>query len=379
MNFVIYNPNSKGGNFKYTEYTAKALAEKGCNVEVVFPPCNINTEGLFIAKPILCTDQTQTQTFNKIRKKLYFLFRIIANPFIFFFHIKNLPSSNILFNDFDQLTALLWTPLFAKLKKKHKFAVILHDPDRDAFPGGLKHTFRSMKAIMKIMDVAFFHEEIPKKEYYNSFNGSKVSIPHGIYLPAAIDKNLQNTIFQFKRNNKLLTIPGNIRFEKNYHLIIEALKDLPDCKLLIAGFPSSSKVNTMHLKKIAATGKVEKRILWLEKYLSENEFSTVINSSDLVLLYYKKSFTSQSGIFNQIAPFKKKVLLSKTNSAMYKVAKEFGIGTIVEPDNKDAFICGVNSAIKGKKNGSMWNKYISYASWQKQAERIINAMTTKTI
>ena len=231
-----------------------------------------------------------------------------------------------------------------------------------------------MKAILKIMDVAFFHEQLPDKIYYKAFTGNKISIPHGIYSPAPANTKLFKKIEAFKNNGKLLCIPGNIRYEKNYQMIIEALSKLKDYKLLIAGSPSSSSVDVKELKELAKIQQVEDRILWLVKYLTDDEFTSVLESSDLILLYYQNSFTSQSGILNQIAPLKKNVLISDTPSALTKLAKEFKLGTIAEADNKDAFISGVKTATSNTSYKAQWESFLNYASWDKQSKEIIRGL-----
>nr|WP_319397839.1 glycosyltransferase [uncultured Carboxylicivirga sp.] len=379
MQIFIYNPNSKGGNYKYAQYTTNALAEKGAHVTLILPknsqPNNLTTyspNDLQTYRPILLSDQPNTT--NTLLKKLYFFYRIFFNPIIFYRFLKKQPASKIIFNDFDQLTAIFWGPLFKKLKKKHKFSIVLHDPDRDAYPGGIKHTKRSMKAIMNVMDVAFFHEQLPEKIYYQNFPGYKQTIPHGIYPPAKLDEKLFEEINQFKQDSQLLVIPGNIRYEKNYQLIIKTLQNIPECKLLIAGAPSSSSVHIDELKKLSYEYKVDGRIFWLCRYLSESEFTSILEVSDLILLYYQQSFTSQSGILNQIAPLKKNVLISDTSSALTKLAKEFNLGTIAKADSAEFFVKGVKSAIIDKSYKQYWDNYLKYASWDKQAEEIIRSI-----
>ncbi len=386
---IIYNPNSKGGNYKYAQYTAQALVNQYSAVTLVLPknttyepndqttsrPNDIKTSrpnDLTTYKPLLLSDVPNTSV--TLIKKLHFFYRIFFNPIIFYRFIKKQPASNIIFNDFDQLTAIFWAPLFKRLKKKHTFSIILHDPDRDAYPGGIKHTNRSMKAIMSLMDVAFFHEQLPDKVYYKDFTGQKISIPHGQYAPESANTKLKEYICNFKENAPLLCVPGNIRYEKNHHLIIEALKDLPDHKLLIAGSPSSSGVNIDELKALAEKHKVKDRILWVVRYLTESEFTAVLECSDLILLYYKKTFTSQSGILNQIAPLKKNVLISDTPSALTTLAIEYNLGTIAKADDIDSFKQGVQSAIEDRSYINHWEAYLDYASWEKQSKEIIRGL-----
>lgn len=371
MNYIIYNPNSKGGNYKYAQYTSEALCKQGAKLTLVLPkntqPYILNPDS-YTLYPILLSDQPKT--INTLLKKGHFLLRTIINPIHFFILLRKLESSNVIFNDFDQATAVFWAPLFRLLKKKHRFAVVLHDPDRDAYPGGLTHTHRSMKALLGIMDIAFFHECLPTKAYYSGFKGHKISIPHGIYLPAPADTHLRNAIERFKGDKTLLCIPGNIRLEKNYQLIIEALPMLGDCRLLIAGAAASSAIDSQALQSLAEKIDVAERIYWHTHYMSDEQFTSILEVADLVLLYYKSSFTSQSGILNQIAPLKKNVLISDTPSALSQLAKEFGLGTVTMADDLQAFVKGVQTSLKDASYPLKWDNYLNYASWTRQSELI---------
>lgn len=371
MNYIIYNPNSQGGNHKYAIHTAASLVKQGAAVTLLLPSNSQNHDQQLNYKPLLINDQPTTN--STILKKLHFFLRILLNPIIFFIYLIKQPSSRIIFNDFDQLTAILWAPLFKLLKKKHQFSILLHDPDRDAYPGGIKHTHRSMKAIMSLMDIAFYHEQLPHKVYYQAFAGKKISIPHGIYAPAQADTPLLTRLQAFKKDDILLCIPGNIRLEKNYTLIIKALQELPHCKLLIAGSPSSSAVKTEELKKLATQLNISDKIYWHTQYLSNEEFTSILEIADLILLYYKTTFTSQSGVLNQIAPLEKNVLISDTPSALTKLAQDFHLGTIVKADDKDAFIEGIHSALNNKHYKQHWDEYLKFACWKKQSELIIES------
>ncbi|NPA36352.1 MAG: glycosyltransferase [Chlorobi bacterium] len=229
-----------------------------------------------------------------------------------------------------------------------------------------------MKLIMGLMNVAFYHERLPSKPYYNSFKGNLTSIPHGLYEPEQEDQKLSEWLAARKGEDYLLCVPGNIRMEKNYKLIIESLPKLKNCKLLIAGSPANSSVNIDELKQYAASKGVDDKIIWLTKYLTEEEFTSVLKVSDLILLYYKTSFKSQSGILNQIAPLKKNVLISDTESGLTELARRFDLGTIIMPDNKIALINGIKSANENTNYINNWNKYIKFASWEKQCTVIIN-------
>jgi glycosyltransferase involved in cell wall biosynthesis len=143
---------------------------------------------------------------------------------------------------------------------------------------------------------------------------------------------------------------------------------------VIAGSPSSSSVSVNSLRKLAASLDVADRVVIIEKFLSPEEMNAVIESSDLILLNYKNTFTSQSGVFNLIAPFRKKLVISRTESGLAALAKKFGIGHFVEPDNLNDFVhvlCKILHDDSNRLNG--WDEYLKYASWENHVNIVVNA------
>ena len=76
----------------------------------------------------------------------------------------------------------------------------------------------SMKSIMSLIDIAFYHGYLPEKAYYKG-NFLKVNVPHGIYDNVEIDLALLSHIRELSKGYSLLGILGNIRQEKNYEIL----------------------------------------------------------------------------------------------------------------------------------------------------------------
>jgi glycosyltransferase involved in cell wall biosynthesis len=291
--------------------------------------------------------------------------------------LKQQPASVVIFNDYDQLTSFLWAPLLRRLKKRHQFAVILHDPDRDKYLPLRSLAVASMKQVMSVMDVAFYHGYLPEKPYYKK-GLLTVEVPHGIYPPSngsvAFDKLLEEK----KNKPYLLGILGNIRDEKNYELVIAALASLPDCQLLVAGAKASSDVPVERYRELIKKLGLEDRVIWIERYLDEGELSSAIRHCDVVSLYYKTSFTSQSGMLNMIAPYRKKLVVTDTPSALQKVVRQYGLGVLAPADSQSAFVHSVQLLLGQPQDAftAGWERYESDASWASHARLAIDAFNT---
>jgi len=374
MRVVLYESSSYGGCYDYSLYLLRAYKENPdvSNVVLILPSCSgYSGEGV---KKMLLPDQIKSK--NKFYRKFHFLLRNILNPFILFFYLLGQRETLVLFNDFEQLMAPLYAPFFKLFLKKHTFAVFLHDPDRDNYPPSQKISEFCMKSLMSFMKIGLYHDYLPNKPYYALKNTSFLSVPHGLYASVSEDEKMYTEIKQKKGDSFLFSIIGNIRKEKNYHLAIEALATIPTASLLIAGSPANSSVDTGELKRLAKQRDVEDRIFWIEKFFTNEELSAVIAVSDCVLLYYAATFTSQSGILNLVAPYKKRLIAASVPSSLYACCKRFNIGKLAEADNLEALTAAMQELVFEKNTKYDWENYLEYASWSNQVTRVVELLKT---
>jgi glycosyltransferase involved in cell wall biosynthesis len=373
MQVIIYESASFGGCYDYSLQLAQAYQRNAyvANVQLLLP--KIAKTNLPQAKKILLADKLTTQ--SKWKKKLHFLWRNFINPLLLLRFLQQQPPAFVLLNDFEQLTALFWVPLYKLLFKKHTFGIFLHDPDRDAYPPSTEFSVKCMKSIMSLMTVGLYHEHLPQKPYYQT-NGKTtyLSVPHGLYSLPKPDTQLLQQLNSQKQGKIYAAIVGNIRLEKNYHLVIPVLSYFPQLQLIIAGSPASSDVDITALKRLAEQHQVAHQITWIERFLTEAELSAVITATDIVLLTYSRTFTSQSGILNVVAPFRKKLIVSDVGSSLTSVVKRFHLGVLITPDDRHALQEGISKTISQPPTNANWDDYLSYASWDKQVSMVLEVL-----
>lgn len=376
MKILIYSNSSFGGIYEYALQIGKAFNEHS-KIEwckLVFPKnIEIKSDNY---KNILLKDASSSN--YRILQKIYFLYRSVVNPFIFRKYIKKAKPDIILFNDFDQISWFIWVPFFRFFKVTK--GIYLHDPDRDCF-FPLKIISRySMKQIMKLMDFALYHEKLPKKSYYLNLKKCRfINIPHGIYPLGEPDSVFEQYIVSLQQANCFFAcIPGNIRSEKNYHHAIGALAEIKNMILIIAGKKANSNIDIEKYKKQALELGVEKRLIIIEKYLSNHELAALFKYSKIILLYYSASFQSQSGILNLLSETKNKIIVSDTNSGLSNVVNKYKLGLAIKPDDSEELIQGIKQMLNDKISfyGS-WKKYIQYASWKNNINISMDAFLKK--
>jgi glycosyltransferase involved in cell wall biosynthesis len=324
--------------------------------------------------PVLMPDTPGDDAGTRTRK-LHFLQRTARNPLTLLRLLQKEPPSLVIFNDFEQITAPFWVPMFKATASRHTYAVVLHDPDRDNYPPNRRTSVQCMKALMSLMDFGLYHQHLPDKPYYAGKRTKYIDVPHGLYPPPAPDYDLVTLLSALKRPElQYATILGNIREEKNYTLALQALQRLPNMGLIIAGRASNQGVRTDTYKEQALALGVAERVVWVERFLTEAEMAAVIHASDLILLYYARTFTSQSGVLNTVAPMRKTIVASDGESSLAHTLRQFPIGVLAEPDNLDALCEALDTALHdGGPQPEDWDRYLAYASWTNHADTLLRA------
>jgi glycosyltransferase involved in cell wall biosynthesis len=369
MRIIIYNSSSFGGCYDYGREIHRAYQQiESISAVEWWVPENAPEENLDGVRRLFITDKPAASM--RILRQLHFLWRVLMNPLRLYQRLAASPPSCVILNDFEQLTAPIWAPLFRlAFYRKHVFSVILHDPDRDAYPPSLWWTKFSMKSLLKLCEIAFYHSYLPEKSYYTESEACQfLDLPHGVFhLPPPDAGFIERIRSMNPKGLHILCIPGNIRTEKNYHLAMEALVNLTDCALLIAGAASNARVDVPAYRQLASDLGVSNRVFWIEAYLNPAELAAVISASDVVLLNYAESFTSQSGIFNLTIPFGKPVVASSGKSGMTMAVESFGLGTLVKGLSVADLEEAVRSALRTARNEMNWRHYQEYASWSRHA------------
>jgi glycosyltransferase involved in cell wall biosynthesis len=365
----IYESSSKGGCFVYAQYLADAFVKNGNYVELIIPKnSELVSSHQYVCKYLLINDRTER--YWKYLARFHFLYRQIVNPLIFLCYLFRKNSCSIvIWNDFEQLSAPLWTLLLPVLAGNHQHQIVLHDPDRDAYPPHPIYAKWTMKCIMKRMHVGLYHGYLPDKSYYKLSSTLFKEIPHGIYRLPLPDKEIETIVQSLRVHHKSIWLAlGNIRFEKNYDTLLQVIKKFPDVKLIIAGSKSSSSVEYDVLKKEAEHLSVENQIYWDIRYLTEAQMAAYLNGADWVWLNYKDTFTSQSGILNLLVPYRKKFVYNKGYSSLAIVCNRFGLGTPSSSSNIVQIVEDIRSNEEVEISEVNWLLYEKEMAWSKIVE-----------
>jgi glycosyltransferase involved in cell wall biosynthesis len=375
MRIILYNPNSRGGNFDYVRELSKAYKNfPGVKEVRLLMPRNAeipDDEGV----KILMSDQPFFSL--RLYSQLYFLTRSFVNPICLFFYLLRRGPAFVIFNDYDQVTSYFWVPLFKLLRKRFTFSVILHDPDRDHYFRYRRLSSLTMRKVMTLANIAFYHDYLPDRPYYSGVSCRFVSVPHGQYKQLSLtnaDGVLKEKLMKFKGNSLLLGAIGNIRSEKNYDLLIDAIGTTKGIRLLISGIPANTSVSVEQLRKKIQSMNLIDDVMIIEKYADWSELKAMGEICDAFILYYSKTFQSQSGALNLFSSFRKPFLVSSNGSPMSMLVNKYELGLSTIPDSGMELKRMLEKFRAGDHASAKWEEYFSYASWDKHIEIAITAL-----
>ena len=199
------------------------------------------------------------------------------------------------------------------------------------------------KSIGYLSNNIIVHQEIAKGELSTQYgvNSSKIHvIPHGV---ESYGKVLDTAYAKKKLNiqGRIIFYFGFLRPDRGIEYALEAMKIIikkhPDVKLIIAGkahmfsfFEGEAYVN--RLKNLTRELGLSKNVIFINRYISEQELPLYFSSADLfVLPYTEEGIIGASGVMSKILHFGKPIIFTR----VYRFSELWNLDSmpIAEPEN----------------------------------------------
>ncbi|MBI3034060.1 glycosyltransferase family 4 protein [Candidatus Woesearchaeota archaeon] len=170
-----------------------------------------------------------------------------------------------------------------------------------------------------------------------------------------------------KRKNNSLLLFGIISPNKGAEYLIEAMQELPEYELTIAG----SAVDKEYYKKlIELVGKSKAKIKMETGWISEQRKKELFTNCDMLVLPYIKA-PYQSAVLHDAISYGLPIVATRTGG-VYEIVEQFKCGEVAEPKSKESLAAAI------KKTSSEYEKYqkgiAGYreeANWDRVAARHI--------
>lgn len=370
--FVLAS-TGRGGIADYTHDQANALHEIGLNVTVLCAPSFLEgRDARYHYLPTLRETDTNLNN-NRFIRRVKFARVLLSNMAELQKTLQPIKHAHLLIHFFEYLAPFWSNRLLSLAKNPIWIHTILHDPNRDYKIGPNWWHKSSLKAAFAPIDTVFAHTDErgdvdPSKQI--------VCVPFGVNLNTVKTRNRAKVRMELgvPINAPLLIAFGFIRDNKNLDRAIEALADLKDFHLLVAG-PEQGGDNkkASHYREIADQLGVSERVIWRTNFLPHETVADYLNASDLALLTYSRSFISSSAALSMSLSFRTPCLVSSGAALTRRLVEKYRVGIWVEPDSTEAITDGLQRW-RIQKLDSRWEDYELENSWQRNAELVRDAM-----
>ncbi len=237
-----------------------------------------------------------------------------------------------------------------------------------------------LKTLHKNFDAIVVHGETIQKEYLSYFPEDKMKVfiqrygadftQKTIYNYRSVEETITRFIDNKSENGKLVVFVGAIYYNKGTDRVIKYWNSNEinsKNKLIVAG-----KVSADYKELNEVTNSVSDNILFLPRYLNDDEYAYVLSKADIVTIPYRHA--SMSGIVYSAAAFSKPIVYTDTGAIKEYVGEE---GGFISENTSDCFARELSNAISlekkvlescgSKLHDNIYKKY----NWDEIARKLV--------
>ena len=200
-------------------------------------------------------------------------------------------------------------------------------------------------------------------------------VPHG---PTAFAESPATSRAKLKENygisdeRQVALFFGFLRAEKNLDGLLRALAHAgtKETHLYIAGnTPPGQQGHVQQCRELARSLGLEQQVTFDVRYVPDEELPALMKLCDWVALPYKPSFTSQSGVLNLAAFYRRPVLATPT-AGLRELLQEAAIGVMCPGFDDADLAAGIGRISECVKQDEAWDfaAYREKFSWARNAE-----------
>jgi|GEM_PF-339265 len=369
---IYFCDQSVGGIAKNSYEQAKALVAAGTKVDFLCPRDwllgDLSSPSKVIAR--LHAGPKHGSRFKNWSRFLSAC-KIIQNIYALDVEIRRCGATHVMFGSYFEYLSPFWAFLMRRHARRGViFGSMVLDPVRDYQVGPLWWHLVSVAAAYSFLRELFVHKDIAI-DTVRPVPGQRVTVvPHGPYLypPGGKDRHAMRADLGIAQDATVFLSFGHLRDNKNLNLLLEAMIRMPkDVVLLVVGSEAAPGQRTSaEYQAMAQLLKVDQRIRWVVRYISEDEVQSLFAVADFATMAYSRSFRSTSGILHVAAPLRMPVLVSCGDAPLGSMTEDYRLGVRIEPDSVDAIVTGMNRLLSVPHRGD-WDRFMKNFSYDENA------------
>jgi glycosyltransferase involved in cell wall biosynthesis len=372
---LVFCTADHGGLADYAHAQAEALAQHGSTVLLLAPPGFPIRSSLY--QRIHLPGIKPKSTRGRLQQQLATALTILCQQIALNRALASTGARKVLFTTYSEYLAPLWAWRLRRWARSGVcFTAVVHDPVRDFVVGPpWWHRF-SIAQGYSFLDVAFVHAPIQLDTASHQPQLRTQLIPHGLFrYPKSTSGSAElRRRLAIPSQATLLLSFGHIRNNKNLQLILQAMAELPELWLLVAGPEATAGQRpSAHYRKLAEQFGVANRCRWQIGYQRPEQVADHFTASDAVLLTYSGQFRSASGVLHLAANYRKPIIASAGASALLDTVRSFDLGVVVPADDAKALVQGIQHWLRHPPAPD-WQGYEAANSWERNAELVAQAL-----
>ena len=311
------------------------------------------------------------------RRRARFLAGQVLNPARLTRHVREFQADVVHLSVINHLTFPFWRRLMDRTGVK--IVATAHDVRRGKAVIHRGYEDRQLQAFYRRADALFVHSAAQVEDLidFPNVQRSRIHIvPHGPYdygVPRSPRTELRSK-YGWPVNKQLALFFGNIRDDKNLELLIRAMRHHRDrVHLAVVGRSGGGPHRGIdEYKRIAREAGVEASISFDDRYVPDAEIPDLFEASDWAALPYSREFTSQSGVLNIAARYRRAMLLSASGT-LEETFRQHDLGVLVTPDDENALTAGIKTMIDRVDSGSDYefDSYLEHFSWEQNIRKTV--------
>jgi glycosyltransferase involved in cell wall biosynthesis len=355
-----------GGIGRYThELASQLLHMPQLEVSVV---CSPDFEWLAQARYETITALPSLRHGNSVIRRTRFLGAQFVSPYRLLSLARKRQADVIHLANINHLTFPFWKRL---IPANSRLVVTAHDVRRAKKIISRRWEERALCDCYRRCAAVFVHSESQRADLRNFAgisDGQIHTVPHGPYsYPAASgERDKLRRDYGLPVEGDVALCFGSIRDDKNLMNTLLSLKHVPDPPCVLVAGRGGGKGNRSvdwYQQQVREAG-LESRVVFLDRYISDEEVGNLFQVSDVALLTYKTSFTSQSGVLNVAMHYGVPVIATPAPT-MAESIRQFGVGIVADDEDPTAIASGVRQWQMRRKEfvAARFGEYLNANSW----------------
>ena len=238
---------------------------------------------------------------------------------------------------------------------------------------------RQLKAFYRFADALFVHSEYQVRELAAFADVPKERIhvvPHGPYshASASASRAALRERWDLPQNERVALFFGKIRDEKNLDGLLRALHRTDAFPhLVVAGQEDGRHDGIDYYRQLAGELGMAERVRFIPRRIEDEEVGELFGAADWVALPYKEKFTSQSGVLNVAAHYKRPVLVSSA-PVLHETVQACDIGVACSGDSPTDLAAGIETMHQRleDEHSHAFEAYHRRFSWEENASRTLS-------